>query len=156
MPKLKANLCQLKVTIVGAEPPIWRRLFVPGDIRLGKLHEVIQVVMGWTNSHLHMFEAGGRKLSLPDPEWNDVEDERKVQLRDIAPKAGDKFVYEYDMGDSCTRAGCPSTRGPARGAGRLPLGGMRSRSSAWPRRTPATGLARSAWQARGPAHPHLA
>ena len=49
---------QLKIELAGAEPPIWRRLLVRGDMNLGLLHAVIQVAMGWTNSHLHQFTLG--------------------------------------------------------------------------------------------------
>ncbi|GEM_PF-5927476 len=49
---------QLKIELAGAEPPIWRRLLVRSDMNLGLLHAVIQVAMGWTNSHLHDFTIG--------------------------------------------------------------------------------------------------
>lgn len=37
------------------DPPVWRRLEVPGNAHLGWLHAVLQVAVGWTNSHLHLF-----------------------------------------------------------------------------------------------------
>ena len=43
---------QLKITVKGAKPLIWRRILVPSDIRLDRLHMVIQVAMGWRNCHL--------------------------------------------------------------------------------------------------------
>ncbi len=49
---------QLKVTLKGSKPPIWRRILVPSDMRLGKLHQILQVVMGWTDSHLHQLSVG--------------------------------------------------------------------------------------------------
>ena len=49
---------QLKIDLAGTEPPVWRRLLVGGDMNLGLLHAVIQVAMGWTNSHLHLFRVG--------------------------------------------------------------------------------------------------
>lgn len=98
--KAKATAYQLKITLVGAEPPVWRRVLVPGDVNLAGLHMVIQYAMGWSNSHLHMFHVGKTRYAPRTPDWDDVEDERKVILRDIAPKAGAKFFYEYDMGDS--------------------------------------------------------
>ncbi len=46
---------QLRVVLLGTEPPIWRRLQVPGHASLAWLHTILQVAMGWTNSHLHHF-----------------------------------------------------------------------------------------------------
>jgi hypothetical protein len=38
---------QVKITLVGvSRPPVWRRLLVPGRIRLDRLHAVIQTAMG--------------------------------------------------------------------------------------------------------------
>jgi Plasmid pRiA4b ORF-3-like protein len=50
MPK-STPIYQLKITLADIKPPIWRRVQVK-DGSLSKLHAVIQVVMGWTNSHL--------------------------------------------------------------------------------------------------------
>lgn len=56
---VETDIYQIKVTLRDSKPPIWRRIQVPGDINLGKLHRILQVVMGWTDSHLHQFIAGG-------------------------------------------------------------------------------------------------
>jgi hypothetical protein len=65
-------LYQLKITLRGSKPPIWRRVVVRADMRLDRLHQVIQIAMGWTNSHMHQFSAGsGFALTFygtPDPE----------------------------------------------------------------------------------------
>jgi hypothetical protein len=83
------------------EPPIWRRLLVPGNTTLRRLDRIIQTAMGWTNSHLHTFTAGGVLYADPDAEWEiDVKDERHVRLESIAKEESEAFVYEYDMGDS--------------------------------------------------------
>lgn len=95
---------QLKISLDEIHPPIWRRVLVSSGVSLGDLHEIIQEAMGWTDSHLHMFEVGGRRFSDPDSGPEGVEDEGKVRLRDVAPKAGDSFAYEYDMGDGWRHA----------------------------------------------------
>jgi hypothetical protein len=42
---------ELKINLSGSNPAIWRRVQVPGDIKLNRLHGVLQVAMGWTDSH---------------------------------------------------------------------------------------------------------
>jgi hypothetical protein len=54
----------LRVELEGIEPLIWRRLQVPTSITLPRLHSVLQVVMGWTDSHLHSFRIGDRESHL--------------------------------------------------------------------------------------------
>ena len=92
---------QLKVTLRGSRPPIWRRVLVPGDITLLQLHGVLQVLMGWTDSHLHQFEAGGVFYGAPDPEFGvERKNERKVRLNEVLRHPKDRMAYEYDFGDS--------------------------------------------------------
>jgi hypothetical protein len=92
---------QLKVTLMETDPPIWRRLRVPGDTTLAQLDRIIQAAMGWTNSHLHTFTAGGSLYALPSTEWEiEVKDERRTRLADVAREEGEAFIYEYDLGDA--------------------------------------------------------
>lgn len=99
--KTTGSIYQLKITLRNFSPPIWRRVLVPGEFNLYKLHWVVQVAMGWTNSHLHQFIIDGEHYSIPDPDdWEPVIDERRVALSRIAPREKRKFVYEYDFGDS--------------------------------------------------------
>ncbi len=65
MPRATANhVYRLKVTLAEIQPPVWRRLLVPAEMSLAKLHRVLQDAMGWTNSHLHCFELEGRRIAL--------------------------------------------------------------------------------------------
>ncbi len=95
---------RLKVTLKGIRPAIWRRIEVPGDFTFAKLHRVLQIAMGWTDSHLHEFAVGNRRFGDPAPEEDlfeedlDCEDEGRITLAEaieIAPQ----FTYEYDFGD---------------------------------------------------------
>lgn len=91
---------QIKISIAGSEPTIWRRLSVPGDITLDVLHRVIQVAFGWENCHLHEFEAMGRRYA--DMVFQPVKgasDERTATLAVIAPREGSRVRYTYDFGD---------------------------------------------------------
>ena len=94
---------QIKVTLKDSKPPIWRRLQVPGKFNLLKLHESLQVVMGWTDSHLHQYIIQGQHFSIPsEDDLESVIDERTYALWKIAPREGMKFIYEYDFGDGWT------------------------------------------------------
>jgi hypothetical protein len=98
---LSDQVYQLKVTLKGSKPPIWRRVMVPGKFSLYKLHQVVQISMGWTNSHLHQFLIDGEYYSIPDPDDSEaVIDEHRYALGRIAPVEKCKFLYEYDFGDS--------------------------------------------------------
>ena len=46
------DLHQLKVSLRGISPMIWRRLLVPGETSIADLHHVIQIAMGWEDVHL--------------------------------------------------------------------------------------------------------
>jgi Plasmid pRiA4b ORF-3-like protein len=92
---------QLKISLRGAKPPIWRRVLVPAAISLADLHQIIQCAMGWQDSHLHLFEVGEERFGTPDPEdLLELRDERRARLCDVAPQVGARVLYEYDFGDS--------------------------------------------------------
>lgn len=57
-----SSVFTVRITLRDSKPPIWRRVAVPSDITLGQLHEVIQIAMGWTNSHLHQFVLKDKSL----------------------------------------------------------------------------------------------
>lgn len=96
----QAPIYQLKVTLRDSKPPIWRRVQLPADITLHKLHRVLQTVMGWTDSHLHQFVVDGEIYGEPDPAFDlDVKSERRARLHQIVRGEKDKFIYEYDFGD---------------------------------------------------------
>ena len=91
----------LGVTLRERKPPIWRRFRVPTSLTLVQLHDILQVVMGWTDSHLHRFIINGQEYGRPDYEdrWanNDpIRDERRVRLTKLFPVVPAAFLYEYD------------------------------------------------------------
>lgn len=99
------EIYQLKVTLLGTRPPIWRRVLVPADMTFAQLHVVLLSAMGWEGDHMHEFSAGQRRIGWPDPEDRllgipGVDSEHAVRLRDILVRAGSKAVYTYDFGDS--------------------------------------------------------
>jgi len=97
------KVIQLKITLAGSKPPIWRRVQVRESMHLGDLHRVIQIAMGWEDCHLHLFQAGDRRFSLfsdGDDAPAEEEDSRTVSLRALGlVRKGRKFTYIYDFGD---------------------------------------------------------
>jgi len=103
MPKKPALIYQIKVTLDDTRPPIWRRILVPGNTSLLKLHDILQIIMGWQDYHLHCFLINDQYYGDPeDDESGDMGtiDEKRVKLDQIIPGEGFRFKYEYDFGDS--------------------------------------------------------
>jgi len=93
---------QIKVTLIGSKPPVWRRFLVADTNTLSQLHNILQIVMGWTDSHLHMFTID--KQIYGDPEGDvygelKTKDEGRFRLKQLVPGEGFSFRYEYDFGD---------------------------------------------------------
>jgi hypothetical protein len=94
------RLHQIKVELAGVRPPVWRRVLLSPEITLGKLHRVLQAVMGWEDSHAHSFVQDGRTYSDPRLELDgNAMDERRVSLGEILTEPGSRLIYEYDFGD---------------------------------------------------------
>lgn len=94
---------QLKVTLNDSKPPIWRRILVPDTVTLHQLHTILQIVMGWTNSHLHQFIIDDGYYGEPEEEdgySEDLKNEKRYRLNQFITRKGFKFFYEYDFGDS--------------------------------------------------------
>ena len=104
-----SKVYQFKITLGGIEPPIWRRIQVPGSYSFWDLHVAIQDAMGWTDCHLHVFR-------ILDPGTDDTEEigipneDRFVGEPEILPgwdlsiknyfsEANTRATYEYDFGD---------------------------------------------------------
>ena len=100
-----STIHELEITLLEIEPHIWRRFVVRSDITLAMLHDIVQVVMGWTDSHLHQFVTRDEtRYAAPspygDPDWDEeVSNSRKARVRDVLPAKGVQLVYEYDFGD---------------------------------------------------------
>jgi len=104
----KVEIFQIKITLKGSKPPIWRRVLVRANMNFHELHLVIQAAMGWENYHLYQFDTKQNLELVADNEdlMNDVfgfRTERKlakrVKLSDVFVEEKQKITYWYDFGD---------------------------------------------------------
>ena len=110
VPKKKqqpTTIYEIKITLNGSKPAIWRRIQVSADVALFKLHRIIQEAVGWMDSHLHQFVVGTDTYKMLDPHADfDPDDscknERTTKLRQLIASDGFCFRYDYDGGDKHT------------------------------------------------------
>lgn len=98
---------QFKITLIDTEPPVWRRIQVPGYYTFYDLHIAIQNAMGWTDSHLHAYEIGKKRLVRIESPYavDELFEEAKyftpnTHLARFFSKEKDSAIYKYDFGDS--------------------------------------------------------
>ncbi|HXE63961.1 MAG TPA: plasmid pRiA4b ORF-3 family protein [Bryobacteraceae bacterium] len=99
------EIYQIKVTLIGTNPPVWRRLLVRAELTLEQLHRVLQAAMGWEDCHLHEFHIGKQRFGKPDPMERAfggprTASERTALLSTLLGRVRAKAVYTYDFGDS--------------------------------------------------------
>lgn len=98
----------LKISIQYTRPEIWRRIMIPADFTLDKLHVAIQIAFGWYNSHLHGFFTPDRKHYSPTNGFgidmmfasDDGLPEEKYTLAELMPEKNSQMIYLYDYGDN--------------------------------------------------------
>jgi hypothetical protein len=96
-----AGVYQLRIELRHLKPAIWRRVSVPGSIKLSQLHVVLLRTMGWLGGHLHAFVIGDTEYGIPDAEFPQsppVQREDRIALA-RALGAHQTFTYLYDFGD---------------------------------------------------------
>lgn len=92
---------QLKITLLGIKPPIWRRILIDPTMTMEELHFVTQSAMGWMAEHLYSFTSGKRQIVDPEAdEENDSDFSDEVLVGQAFRAVGDKWDYLYDFGDN--------------------------------------------------------
>ncbi len=98
------DIIQLKITLKGTKPPIWRRILVDKSTSFFMLHHIIQTIMGWENYHLFEFKIGDYIIGDTEEEEDDFDDNimdgTTVLLGSVIKDTKIKFKYKYDFGDN--------------------------------------------------------
>lgn len=97
------EIYQLKITLKGIRPPIWRRVLVPDSCSFAELHTIIQKTMLWSDCHLHEFQVKTEKREYrlgvqEDPKGTNPFPEDLTVLQEVFSE-GVKVSYTYDFGD---------------------------------------------------------
>ncbi len=95
---------QLKVTLNGVKPPVWRRIEVHSSSTLAELAQLLTAAMGWDGYHLHKLEVADtryqqREFLDDSPFGRRALDESKHRLGHVLTSEGDKARWDYDFGD---------------------------------------------------------
>ncbi|HPJ47479.1 MAG TPA: plasmid pRiA4b ORF-3 family protein [Synergistales bacterium] len=96
---MEGNL-QIHVELEGIAPKVWRRFVVPSSITLDRLSDVIQIVMGWSGEHMHVFNINGKDYMDQPDDVPDAAEEGLFRLGSLLPFKGSEFTYTYDLGDN--------------------------------------------------------
>jgi hypothetical protein len=73
---------------------------VPGSLTLDRLHQVIQLAMGWNRAHPYRFDIAGRNYEEPPGDGAlDAVDPRGVSLDQLGLSQGSSLTYIYDFTD---------------------------------------------------------
>lgn len=94
---------QLKVSIEGTDPSVWRKIVVPDHITFHQLHLILQEVFQWKDYHLYQFELPDVEQSImplaDDPYYDNDEIDSRETLIDPYMSKNLRFYYVYDLGD---------------------------------------------------------
>jgi hypothetical protein len=91
---------QFKIVLRRVSPVVWRRLLLRSDHSLADLHYAIQISMGWSDSHLHLFHIHGKDYSVAHEGGIFFSnDPKQIRLADFEFRLGERFLYEYDFYD---------------------------------------------------------
>ncbi|MFC2171596.1 plasmid pRiA4b ORF-3 family protein [Acidobacteriota bacterium] len=91
---------RLKVSLDDVNPPVWRRIRVPGQISLRTLSYALQIVMGWESSHRYRFVIGGTVYSIPDADdLHPTKDPNKIEMYRVLRETGEAFEYRHEVHD---------------------------------------------------------
>ena len=90
---------QLKIELKDIKPNIWRRIQVDSNISLNELHHIIQISMGWTNSHLYSLIIDNIEYTVKeyDAEYVQFANARDYTIEKV--RIDGDFDYLYDFGD---------------------------------------------------------
>lgn len=95
------EIYQFHILLLQISPAIWRRVFIRNDSSIADLRHVLQIIMGWDDTHLHRFTLHGKEYGIAQPGgiWF-RDDPTQIRLTDLHLRLKERFLYEYDLIDN--------------------------------------------------------
>lgn len=95
---MSSKVYQLRLSVNGITPEIWRRIYIADNISLANFHKIIQTTMGWFNSYSFYFKVGDIILGSPDEDIDDLRvDIGNISLRQVLRTPEKSITYHYDL-----------------------------------------------------------
>jgi Plasmid pRiA4b ORF-3-like protein len=120
---------QLRVSLQGVSPMVWRRLLVRSDSTIADLHRILQIAFGWSDDHLHCFRIHGKEYGIPHVGGMGFDDDATtIRLAHFRFRVRERFVYEYNFSAHWVHEIRVEQLRPLTPSGRYPLciGGARA------------------------------
>ena len=95
------KIYQLKVTLQGASPPVWRRILVSSNVTLRQLRGVLQKAMGWRDCIDYRFRQDGREFGRYCETGEYFEDDTMFSLSYFLCVPGNAMEYVHDGFSHC-------------------------------------------------------
>jgi hypothetical protein len=92
-------VARVLVELHGVTPTISRVLEADSTLTCWELHEVIQRVFGWQNTHLHRFHPGRLELFDEPSDWLGTSQEVSLVIGDTDHEEGEKVWWEEMLGE---------------------------------------------------------
>ncbi|HOP03144.1 MAG TPA: plasmid pRiA4b ORF-3 family protein [Tenuifilaceae bacterium] len=86
------TIFEIRATLVGSTPCIYRVFWIPSSFTLTLLHETFQALFTWENFHRHFFKNEDNTI---------INKELERTLKDIFEN-NSKITYVYDLGNAWT------------------------------------------------------
>lgn len=97
---LDSSTLEMKVTLIGSKPAIWRKLQISSQASLDQLHTSVQICMGWKNAHMYRFDVDGETFRQADPEYPGAYKSLQTKLSQLELQEKESILYTNDLADS--------------------------------------------------------
>jgi len=86
---------ELRLSVKGRKPPVWRRVWVHPDTTLEELHGMVTLLLGWDSEMDHHFKFRRDEVRPGDPEY------RSLRVSELEPGEVIDHIIDGGKGSTC-------------------------------------------------------